>query len=117
MCLPFLEKSVQNFCTALCISSYLARFLLELKMFHINVVQNIKVHILCSINFFENLAVYEIMLKKVYSGVEHRWPYGACTLHAEYLKLQTPSEHVILTALSLQQLLHECALMLRYTYI
>jgi len=43
---------------------------------------------------------------------------GACSLHAEYLRLQTHthSGYVILTALSQQQWLQECASMSRYMY-
>ena len=33
-------------------------------MFQIKVVQKIKTHILCSVTFFENRAVHEIMWKK-----------------------------------------------------
>jgi hypothetical protein len=42
--------------------SHLAQFFLEWEMFQTKVVQKIKTHILCSVNFPpENLAVYEIM--------------------------------------------------------
>jgi hypothetical protein len=44
-------------------SSYLAHLFLEREMFHIKVVDKIKVRILCSVAFFENRAVYEIMWK------------------------------------------------------
>ena len=37
---------------------YLARFFLELKMFHIKVVENIKAH------FYSKIVPFEIMLKK-----------------------------------------------------
>jgi hypothetical protein len=44
--------------------SYLVHFLLELRMSQPEVVQNIKTHILCSVNFFfENCAVFEIVWK------------------------------------------------------
>jgi len=46
-----------------------------------------------------------------------RLQYGACALDAGYLRLQTHTEYKIITAFPLQQWLHECASMLRYTYI
>ena len=47
--------------------SYRAHFFSERKMFQTNVVEEIKTHILCSETFFffENCAVYEIILKNV----------------------------------------------------
>jgi len=70
--------------------SYLAQFFLEWEIFQIKVVQKIKTHILCSVTFyfFEKRAVYEIMWKIQYSRRSHRWQYGACAFHAEYLRLQ-----------------------------
>jgi hypothetical protein len=47
----------------------------------------------------------------------HRRQYGAYALHAGYLRLQTHSGCVILIDFPLQQLLHERASLLRYTYI
>jgi len=41
--------------------SYLAQFFLEWEMFWTKVVEKIKTHILCSVTFFDNLAVYEVM--------------------------------------------------------
>ena len=49
--------------------------------------------------FKEILAVYDIL----YSRTGHRWQYGACALHAGYLRLQTHSEYVILIAFPLQK--------------
>jgi hypothetical protein len=43
--------------------SYLAHLFLELETFRKKVVEDIKTHILWSINFFENGAGYEIMCK------------------------------------------------------
>jgi len=44
-------------------------------------VENIKIHILCSITFFfENLVIYEIMRKNMDSRTVHRWQYN--TMHA-----------------------------------
>jgi len=44
--------------------SYLAQFFLKWKLFQIKVIDKIKKHILCSVTFFENRAVYEITWKK-----------------------------------------------------
>ena len=58
---------------------YLAELFLEWEMFQIKVVEKVKTLILCSVTFFENCAVYEIMPKNV---VEPKWSqmtsqYGA----------------------------------------
>jgi hypothetical protein len=48
------------------LSQYLVKFFLGWEMFRTKVVEKIKTHILCSINFFpENRAVYDIILKKL----------------------------------------------------
>jgi len=40
-------------------------------------------------NFFFNCAVYKVMWKSIVkSRAGHRWQYGACALHTEYLRLQ-----------------------------
>jgi len=44
---------------------YLFHFFLEWEMFRTKAVEKIKLHILCSATFFENLAVYEIMWKNI----------------------------------------------------
>jgi hypothetical protein len=43
--------------------SYIAQFFLEWKLFRTEVIEKLETHILCSANFFENGAVYEIMWK------------------------------------------------------
>jgi len=49
-------------------------------------VGKIKTHILCSVTFlFQNLAVYEVMEKILYSRTGHRWQYETCALPAGYL--------------------------------
>jgi len=47
-------------------------------------------------SFFENRAGYAIMWKNTVepSRTGHRWEYGACTLHAGYLRLQIHSRHM-----------------------
>jgi len=54
-------------------------------MFHAKVVQKTKTHILCSVTFLKNRAVYEICGKKRYSRTGDRRKYGACALHAGWL--------------------------------
>ena len=39
--------------------------------------------------FFENRSIYEKCGKILQSGTGHRLQYGACALHAKYLRLQT----------------------------
>jgi len=47
--------------TKIIFSLYVAQFFLEREMFQSNVVEKIKTHILCSVTFFLNGAVYEVM--------------------------------------------------------
>ena len=81
------------------------------------IVLTIKTHILCSLKFFENRAVYEIRWK-------HTVQWGRPQLTIPRMRFaywittatDTHSEYVILTVFLLQQWLHERALMLCYTY-
>jgi len=54
-------------------------------MFQTKFVEKIEKHILCSVTFFENRAVCEVM----WNQGGHRLKYGACAFHPEYLRLQT----------------------------
>ena len=79
--------------------SYLAQFFLELEMFQTKVVEKIKTRILCSIFFFENRAVYEIMWKKeCWAGQ----PTDDNMAHVYRMATNTHSEYVILIAFPLQ---------------
>jgi hypothetical protein len=53
-------------------------------MFQTKVVEKIKTHILFSVTFPENRAVYEIMWKNMVQGNRPQMTieYGACALHA-----------------------------------
>jgi hypothetical protein len=87
-----------------------------------------KTQILCSINFYENRTVYEIMSKNI---VETEAPkmtsqYGLYTLHTGLARLYAcmrmhththTQQYVILIAFPQQQWFRERASMLRYTYI
>jgi len=48
----------------LCTFVVISQFFLEWEMFLTNLLEKTKTHILCSITFFENCAVYEINVEK-----------------------------------------------------
>jgi hypothetical protein len=90
-------------------------------MFQTKVVDKIKTHILCSIFFSENRAVYEIMWKQdgtarqaidttyvIWRMRSACWITNATNMHSEY---------VIFTAFSRQRWLRERASILCYTHI
>jgi hypothetical protein len=85
-------------------------------MFQIKVVEKIKTHILCSITFFENRAVYENVEK--YCSAGQATDNSTRVLIAYWVPkaTHTHSEHVILIAFPLQQLLQGRASVLCYTY-
>jgi hypothetical protein len=62
---------------------YIAEFFLEWEMFQIKVVEKIKIHVLCSVTFSENCALYEIMPKNV---AEPETPQ--MTIHALHARLE-----------------------------
>jgi hypothetical protein len=94
------EKIWQEYCVLYMNSnkhlwSYLAQFFLEWKMFQTKVVEKINTHLMFNNFAFENCVVYEIIWKNIYilySRTGHRWKYGACALHAIYLRLQTHTQ-------------------------
>jgi hypothetical protein len=55
---------------------YLAQFFLEWEMFQIEVVGKTKTHILCSVTFSENHAIYEIMWKGMVEPDRPRMTYN-----------------------------------------
>ena len=67
---------------------HLFHFFIEWEMFQIKAVEKAKTHILNSIYFF-NCAVYEITWKNTVEPGRPQMTYGAHTLHAGYLCLQT----------------------------
>jgi len=81
--------------------------------------ENQNTHFVLSNVFFSKMVPF--MRKggnSLYNGAGHRWQYGACALHAGYVRLQIIHPgYVILIAFPLQQRLHERASMLRYAYI
>jgi len=87
-------------------------------MFQAKAAEKIKTHILCYINFFENRAVYEIILKNTVQlgrpQTTIRPTRIACWITKD---TNTHPEHVLFIAFPLQQWLHEGTSMLRHTDI
>jgi hypothetical protein len=63
-------------------------------MFQIKVVEKVKTRILCSVAFFLNCALYEIMWKNTVEPSRPQMTYGAHTLHTGYLCLQTQTQNM-----------------------
>ena len=100
--------------------SYLAQFFWEWEMFHTNVAEKIKTHILCSVTlfFFENCAIYEIMWKNFAERGRPQMRVLRMRVACWIPKAtNTYSDYVILIASPLQKLLHEHSSLLRFTYI
>jgi len=95
---------------------YIAQFFFEWEMFQTAVVQKIKTYILCSIFFFENHAVYDIMWKSIVQLDRPQMTIWriACCIHKA---TNAHSQYVILIAFLLQQWLHVHTLLLRYIYV
>ena len=89
------------------------------KIFHTEVVEKIKTHVVCSVRFFFGyLTAYEIICKSILlpDGSQMTIWHCACALLAGYLKAtNTHLDYVILIAFSQRQWLHERASMLRYS--
>ena len=91
-------------------------FCSEWEMFRKEVVENIKTHFVFS-NYISKIVPF-MRCGKILSEAGHRWQYGACALHARYLRLQIHTLRLYnIRCFPLQQWLHERASMLRYTYI
>jgi len=84
-------------------------------MFQTKVVEEIKTHIVCSIPFFVNRAVYEIIWENIAERGKPRMTIWR--MRISITKLYTYSAKVLLTAFPLQQRLYGSASMLRYKYI
>jgi hypothetical protein len=87
-------------------------------MFQKKIVKKVKILILYSVTFFENLPIYEVMWINI---VEPDRPqitiWHICTAYWVPKATNTHSEHVILIDFPLQQWLHEHAAVLGYAYI
>jgi hypothetical protein len=84
---------------------HISLFLLTIKnVSEKKVVKKIKTHILCSMIFVENCAVYEIILDNTAEPVRPQMPIGRmCTEWWITKATNTHSENVILTVFPLQQ--------------
>ena len=77
-----------------------------------------KTHILCSANFFDNRAVYEIMWKNIEERGRTQTTLWSIRIACWIPKAtNTQSEYVILIAFSVQEWLQERASVLRYMFI
>jgi hypothetical protein len=98
--------------------SHLVQFVLEWELFQTKVAEKIKTHILCSVTFPENRAVYEKMWKNTVEPDRPQMKTWCMRIACWIPKAtNTHSEYVILIAFPLQQWLHEHASVLRYTYL
>jgi len=73
--------------------SYSAEFFLDWGIFIQKFYNKSRHHILCSVMFFEYLAIYEILLKILSGGTGHKWQYGASALHVRYQSIETHSQN------------------------
>jgi hypothetical protein len=86
-------------------------------MFQTNVVEKIKIHILCSL-ILKNLAVCEIVLKNTVERGRQLMTIRRMRIASWISKItNTHSQYVILFTIPLQQWLHVRSPVLRYTYI
>jgi hypothetical protein len=99
--------------------SHLAQFFLKRETFQTKVVEKIKTHFMLKI-YFENRAVYDVTWKNTVEldrpQMTNQRTRIACWVTKDTY-VYTRWKHVILIAFPLQQLLHEHASILRYTYI
>jgi len=97
--------------------SYIAQFFLEWEMFRTKVVEEIKTHILCSITFFLNRTVYELMWKNFAERCQPQTTIWRMRIACWITKAtHTHLQYVMLIAFPLQQWSQERASTLRYTY-
>ena len=76
--------------------SYHARLFLEWEMCQTKFVQKIKTRISCLSNifFFKSCRLWDNVEKYCKNRIGHRRQYGACALHAGYLRLQTHTRNM-----------------------
>ena len=91
-------------------SSYLSKFFLEREIFQAKVVEKIKTHIIRSITFFENRAVYEVMWKNTVDPGRPQMTICLLRISCWVTKAKnTQSAYVTLIAFPLRQLFHKRA--------
>ena len=98
-------------------SSSLTLLFLEWEMFRTQIVQKIAAHVLCSVTDLQNRAFYGIMWKKYCRTVQNTKIWRMHIVCWIPKATNTHSEYVISISFPLQQLLHERAYLLRFTYI
>ena len=113
----FFSKILSRKCFIKVDQEYLAQFLLEWKMFQKEVVEKIKTHFIFNYFFFLNCAIYEIMWKNVQPGRPQVTIWHMCLACWIPNVTNTHSDYVILSAVLLQQWLHEHASVLDDMYI
>ena len=87
-------------------------------MFQAKFVEKIKTHIVCSVTFFENHSVYEIIWKNIVDRDRPQMTLWRMRIAGWIPKAKnTHSSCVLFIAFPLQQWLHERASMLRSMYI
>jgi len=104
----------EGLCTVMVICHLI---LLRMRNISDKFVEKTKTLFLCSIRFFENLAIHEIMWKNcIQRGRPHVTIRRMCSACWIPRPTNTHSEYVMLIDFPLQQWLHERASMLLYTY-
>jgi hypothetical protein len=96
-------------------------FFLEWDIYPTQVVEQIKINMLCSITFFENRAVYEIVWENIVEPGRPQMPiwhmWIACWITKACARAHTHTQYVILIAFPLQQWLQEHASLLHCMFI
>ena len=112
------ERRVLYMKTYIHFSSYISQFFLEWEMFQTkNCRENPNTYFVFSKVIFRKSCHLWGNAEKYSTGAGHRRQYGACALHAAYLRLPKHTLRLCNIAFQLQQWSHERASMLRYTYI
>jgi hypothetical protein len=94
---------------------YLTEFILEWELFRTKVGENFITHVLCSITFFKNCAIREIMRKNVVESGRSQMTIWCMRIACWIPKATTThSECVILIAFPLKLCLHKCTSVLCY---
>jgi len=81
-----------DLCTFLIISRLI---LLKMRKFSKKIcMEKQNTHFMFSNFFFDNLTIFEVIRKKLYSRTGHGWQYGACALRAGNLRLKTHTQNM-----------------------
>jgi len=117
-CVCYMKTNVYVTWRPMCIFIIARWILFRMRGVWTKVVDKVKTHILCSITFFKNRAVYEILWKNTVQQSRPQmtiWHmHIACWIPTA---TNTRSEYVILMDFPLQQWLHGCTSVSYYMYI